>query len=200
MTSVTIAPTSGPEGPPASARRVRSASGGADRVFALSLRSVGLAVLLIMGGVGLFLFFQGSGAVADAGLKFLTTQAWEPDSHNFGIATVLTGTLLIAAVAVILAVPLATGVALYISEYAPRALRRRLINMVDLMAAVPGVGYGLWGFYLLNQQVIPLARWISSTLGWIPFLASPTPTPTTRWSPRPATSPRRSSRGSWCRW
>jgi phosphate transport system permease protein len=150
---------------------VKSASGGADRVFGLSLRSAGLVVLLIMGAVGLFLFFRSSGAVADAGLKFLTTQAWEPDSHNFGIATVLTGTLLIAAVAVIFAVPLATGVAVYISEYAPRLLRRRLINMVDLMAAVPGVVYGLWGFHLLNEQVIPLARWISSTFGWIPLLS-----------------------------
>ncbi|MDT7594665.1 MAG: phosphate transport system permease protein, partial [Pseudonocardiales bacterium] len=129
-----------------------------------------LAVLLIMGAVGLFLFARGSGAVADAGLKFLTTQAWEPDSHNFGIATVITGTLLIAAVAVVLAVPLATGVALYISEYAPPTLRRLLINMVDLMAAVPGVVYGLWGFYLLNPLIIPLARWISSTFGWLPLL------------------------------
>ncbi len=124
-----------------------------------------------MGAVGLFLFFRGSGAVAAAGLGFLTTQAWEPDSRNFGIATVLVGTLLIAAVAVTFAMPLATGVALYICEYAPRVLRRRLINMVDLMAAVPGVVYGLWGFYLLNEQIIPLSRWISSTFGWIPVLA-----------------------------
>jgi phosphate transport system permease protein len=168
--SVTTVPTNGPEVPPESARRVKSASGGADRVFALSLRGTGLAVLVIMGGIGLFLFFRGSGAVVDAGLKFLTTQAWEPDSHNFGIATVITGTLLIAAVAVTFAVPLATGVALYISEYAPGRLRRALINMIDLMAAVPGVVYGLWGFYLLNEQVIPLSRWISSTFGWIPLL------------------------------
>jgi phosphate transport system permease protein len=78
--------------------------------------------------------------------------------------------VLIAAVAVTLAVPLATGVALYISEYTPPTLRRLLINMVDLMAAVPGVVYGLWGFYLLNPLIIPLARWISSTFGWLPLL------------------------------
>jgi phosphate transport system permease protein len=170
MTTVVTTPTFGPGNPPESARQVKSAAGGADRIFGLSLRGGGLAVLLIMGAVGLFLFARGSGAVADAGLKFLTTQAWEPDSHNFGIATVITGTLLIAAVAVVLAVPLATGVALYISEYAPPTLRRLLINMVDLMAAVPGVVYGLWGFYLLNPLIIPLARWISSTFGWLPLL------------------------------
>jgi phosphate transport system permease protein len=151
-------------------RRVLPAVSGADWIFGLSLRSAGLAVLLIMSTVGLFLFVRGSGALTDAGLKFLTTQGWEPDSRNFGIATVLTGTLMIATVAVALAVPLATGVALYISEYAPPTLRRLLINMVDLMAAVPGVVYGLWGFYLLNPLIIPLARWISSTFGWLPFL------------------------------
>jgi phosphate transport system permease protein len=149
---------------------VRFADGGPDRVFGLSLISTGTMVLLIMGTVGLFLFFRGSGALADAGLRFLTTQAWEPDSHNFGIATVISGTLMIAAVAVALAVPMAIGVALYIAEYAPPTLRRLLINMVDLMAAVPGVVYGLWGFYLLNPLIIPLARWISSTFGWLPFL------------------------------
>jgi phosphate transport system permease protein len=84
---------------------------------------------------------------------------------------VITGTLLIAVVAVIFAVPLATGVALYISEYASRRLRRGMINLVDLMAAIPSVVYGLWGFYFLSERIIPLARWISSYFGWIPFLA-----------------------------
>jgi phosphate transport system permease protein len=166
VTAIATTPATGPGDP----RRVRSADVGVDRVFGLSLRSAGLAVLLIMGTVGLFLFLRGSTALTDAGLGFLTTQAWDPDSHNFGIATVLPGTLMIAAVAVALAVPMATGVALYISEYAPPTLRRLLINMVDLMAAVPGVIYGLWGFYLLNPLIIPLARWISSAFGWIPLL------------------------------
>ncbi|HKR51958.1 MAG TPA: phosphate ABC transporter permease subunit PstC [Pseudonocardiaceae bacterium] len=170
MTSIVTTPISGPEVPPESARRVRSASGGADRVFGLSLRSAGLLVLLIMGGTGLFLFFRGSDALTEAGLGFLTTQAWEPEAHNFGIAALLPLTVLIAAVAVLLAVPLATGVALYISEYAPRPLRPRLINLVDLMAAVPGVVFGLWGAHLLNPQIIPLARWVSSTVGWLPLL------------------------------
>jgi phosphate transport system permease protein len=101
------------------ARRVEFAGGGADRLFGLSLTSTGIVVLAIMGTVGLFLTLRGAGALKIAGLGFLTTQAWEPDAHNFGIATVLTGTVMIAAVAIAFAVPLATGVALYISEYAP---------------------------------------------------------------------------------
>jgi phosphate transport system permease protein len=168
--TVVMAPVPSPADPPEPARRVRTASGGADRVFRLSLLASGLTVLIIMGTIGLFLFYRGSQALTDDGLKFLSTQAWEPDTHNFGIATVIVGTLLIAIVAVIFAVPLATGVALYISEYAPRRLRRTLINMVDLMAAVPSVVYGLWGFYFLSEKIIPLARFLSTYLGWIPLV------------------------------
>jgi phosphate transport system permease protein len=171
MITVAAASTSGPQVPPESARRVRSASTGADRVFQLSLRGAGLTVLLIMGTIGLFLSYKGSPALADAGLKFLTTQAWEPDTHNFGVATLITGTLLIAAVAVIFAVPLATGVALYICEYAPRRLRRTLINILDLMAAVPSVVYGLWGAYFLQEKIIPLSQFLSWHFGWLPLLA-----------------------------
>ena len=172
MTTITMAPVPGPDSPPESARKVRSIAGGADRVFGRSLQGAGLLVLVIMTTIGLFLFYRGSQALADAGLwKFVTTQAWEPTSHNFGIATVIAGTLLIAAVAVIIAVPLATGVALYISEYAPRKLRRSLINLVDLMAAVPSVVYGLWGAILLQEQIIPVAEFLSSHFGWLPLLS-----------------------------
>jgi phosphate transport system permease protein len=164
--------------PPETARKVRSAAAGADRVFKLTLQGAGVTVLVIMTTIGLFLFYRGSQALADAGIwKFVTTQAWEPTSHNFGIATVITGTLLIALVAVILAVPLATGVALYISEYVPRRFRQLLINLIDLMAAVPSVVYGLWGAYFLQENVIPVAKWISSNLGWIPLLGIHDATP-----------------------
>lgn len=155
---------------PETVRRVSSDSYGADRIFDLSLLGSGLTVLIIMSTIGLFLAYQGAQAINDAGWKFLTIQAWEPDTHNFGIATVIVGTLLVALVAVILAVPLATGMALYISEYAPRRLRRSLITLVDLMAAVPSVVYGLWGFYFLSERIIPLAKFLSSHFDWIPLL------------------------------
>jgi phosphate transport system permease protein len=171
MTTVVAAPPPGPAGAPEPARKVRAASVGADRVLGLSLKGAGLLVLVIMTAIGLFLFYRGAQALADAGLwKFITTQAWEPASHHFGITAVLPGSLLIAAVAVFFAVPLATGVALYISEYAPRKLRQALINLVDLMAAVPSVVFGLWGVYFLQEKVIPVAKWISVTVGWIPLL------------------------------
>lgn len=152
-------------------RAVRGASTAGDRVFDVLLRGCAGLVLVIMAVIGLFLLRRGWPALHQAGWSFVATQAWEPDSGNFGIAAVLTGTVLIAAVAVLIAVPLATGVALYISEYAPLRLRRLLVNLVDLMAAVPSVVYGLWGFILLQEQIIPVARWLSAAVGWIPFFA-----------------------------
>jgi phosphate transport system permease protein len=149
----------------------RQATDRADVAFAMVLRLAGGVVLLVMATIGVFLLRRGWPALEEAGWSFLTTQAWEPDSRNFGIAAVLTGTMLIAAVAVTIAVPLATGFALYISEYAPQRLRRGLVNTVDLMAAVPSVVYGLWGAILLQEKIIPIARWLSTNAGWIPFLS-----------------------------
>ncbi|HEX6360853.1 phosphate ABC transporter permease subunit PstC [Actinophytocola sp.] len=153
------------------ARRVTSTSGGADRVFRGVLLGAGVLVLAIMLTIGWFLFQRGWPALREAGWSFLTEQSWEPDAHRFGIAAVLTGTVLIAVVAVLIAVPLAAGVALYISEYAPVRLRGALTNLVDLMAAVPSVVYGLWGFVLLQEELIPLARWMAANLGGIPVFA-----------------------------
>ncbi len=156
--------------------RIRSARARRDRpdvVFGVGLRVAAVTVLLIMTTIGLFLFYRGSIALGQAGPGFLTTQEWDPNGGHFGIAAVLTGTLLIAGVAVFFAVPLAVGVALFISEYAPRRIRGFMVNLVDLMAAVPSVVYGLWGLLLLSEQVIPVARWISASLGWIPFLTIP---------------------------
>lgn len=147
--------------------------GSDDRMFRGVLRGSGFAVLGIMLLVGAFLTIRATSALKEAGFGFLTTQAWEPDSGNFGIAAVLIGTIIIAFVAIVIALPLSVGTALYISEYAPRKLQRTFISLVDLMAAVPSVVYGLWGFFFLQGQVVGLARWISDYFGWLPFLDVP---------------------------
>jgi len=142
-----------------------------DKTFRLIAITSGIAVLVIMSMVGVFLALRGSQALGVAGWGFLTTQAWEPDSGNFGIAAVIVGTILIAGVAIFVAIPLALGMALFISEYAKGWLRSSLVSLVDLMAAVPSVIYGLWGFFFLQGQMIPVARWISTYFGWIPLFA-----------------------------
>jgi len=142
---------------------------GSDRAFRAIARTGGIVVLTLMGLVGVFLGYRALEALRKAGWSFITTQDWNPDGGGFGIAAVMIGTILIALVAVVVAVPLAMGTALYISEYAPRRLQRLLITVTDLMAAVPSVIYGLWGFYLLQARVVSFSRWINDWFGWIPI-------------------------------
>ncbi|MES9504901.1 phosphate ABC transporter permease subunit PstC [Streptomyces sp. NPDC000609] len=149
-------------------RRLYADPGLPDRVFRGVARGGGGLVLAVMLLVGGFLLYRAWEALSRAGWSFLTTEAWEPDAGRFGIAAVLVGTVLIALVAVAVAVPLAVGGALYISEYAPPRLRRTLISVVDLMAAVPSVVYGLWGLFFFEGKILPTARWIATYLGWIP--------------------------------
>ncbi|MFK3981619.1 phosphate ABC transporter permease subunit PstC [Micromonospora sp. NPDC050397] len=162
-----------PDGPADAPTPIRQRRGPSDLVFRGVASGGGLVVLVVMLLVGGFLLVQAQRALDVAGWSFLTEQAWEPDvgAGHFGIAAVLTGTVLIALVAIAFAVPLATGTALYISEYAPRRIRQTLISLVDLMAAVPSVVYGLWGAFLLTGNVVGLARWISTYFGWIPIFA-----------------------------
>lgn len=118
--------------------------------------------------VGSFLAIRASSALKVAKFDFLTESRWEPDAHHFGIAGILVGTILVGLVAVTIAVPLATATALYISEYAPAGLQRTFISLVDLMAAVPSVVYGLWGFFLLQYKVVGLSQWLAENFGWFP--------------------------------
>jgi phosphate transport system permease protein len=85
----------------------------------------------------------------------------------------LPDTILIAFIALLIAVPVALAAAVFISEYAPYRLRRPLIGLIDLMAAIPSILYGLWGFYWLMPRFIGFERWISDNLGFIPFLKVP---------------------------
>jgi phosphate transport system permease protein len=149
---------------PLTSRRIRS-----DRAFFGIVSSSGVLVLALMVAVGVFLSYQAFDALQARGLAFFTTSEWQPDRNQFGVAAVLVGTLLIALVAVAIALPLSILTALFIVEVAPTWLRSTLVALVDLMAAVPSVVYGLWGLFLLQGQVVGVSRWINSWFGWIPF-------------------------------
>lgn len=141
-----------------------------DKVFRGIIRGGGSTVLVIMILVGTFLAFRASQALGAAGWSFFTEQAWEPDQGKFGIAAVIVGTILIALVAVSVSLPLALGTSLFITEYAPRQIRKFLVSIVDLMAAIPSVVFGLWGVFFFQPFIVPVSRWISQYFGWIPFL------------------------------
>lgn len=165
-TTIPSAPDAGaapPEPRPLVARRGRG-----DRIFFGGATVSGMSVLAIMGAVGVFLAIEAKQALVKAGPKFLTTAEWDTDRGRFGVAAVLVGTVLIAAVAVVVALPIALGTALFISEIAPNWMRSWLVALVDLMAAVPSVVYGLWGFFLLEGQLVGLSRWINKWFRWLP--------------------------------
>jgi phosphate transport system permease protein len=150
-------------------RSLRSRASTSDLVFRGVLRGGGAWVLVIMILVGTFLGYRAWQALTKAGWSFLTTQSWNPGAGGFGIAAVMVGTILIALVAVLTAVPLAMGAALYINEYAPRGIQRGLISVIDLMAAVPSVVFGLWGFKLFQWKADSVSKWISDWFFWIPL-------------------------------
>ncbi|MFB7269066.1 phosphate ABC transporter permease subunit PstC [Streptomyces sp. NPDC056244] len=151
-----------------SSRALYADPGLPDRFFRGVARGGGGLVLAVMLLVGGFLLYRAWPAINRARWSFLTTEAWEPDAGNFGIAAVMVGTVLIATVAIIVAFPLALCGALYISEYARPGIRSTLISIVDLMAAVPSVVYGLWGLFFFEGAILPTARWIATYLGWFP--------------------------------
>ena len=163
-----------PGPPPANGRPVprrrslRSRLSASDLIFRGILRGGGFFVLVLEILVGAFLFYQAEKALKKAGWSFLTTQQWNPDGGGFGIEAIIVGTVLIALVAVLVGVPLSMGTALYISEYCPQRVKRFVTSMVDLMAAVPSVIFGLWGAYLVQWKIIALSKWINDWFFWIP--------------------------------
>jgi phosphate transport system permease protein len=161
--SFTVGPPTGGED---RARPIRSRSRLGDRAFRAIAYGGGGIVLAIMLLVGSFLLGQGLPALKAAGFNFFTTQAWDPNSGVFGVAAVLVGTILIAVTAIFFAVPLAMGTALYISEYAPRQIKRALVTIVDLMAAIPSIVYGIWGVHLLQPNILPVSQWLATYFGW----------------------------------
>ncbi|MFP3461109.1 phosphate ABC transporter permease subunit PstC [Arthrobacter globiformis] len=141
-----------------------------DYVFRSITRAGGMVVLAVMAMVGIFLATNGIHAINEVGLwKFLTTQNWAPESNDFGIAAVLWGTVQIAVVALLVAMPLSLGTSLFITEVARGWVQRTLTSLIDLLAAVPSVVFGLWGAYLLQPNIVDFSKWISVWFGWIPI-------------------------------
>ncbi len=139
-----------------------------DRVFHGVSYSVGGLVLLITGSIGAFLGLQLIPTLHTYGWRFFTQTEWLPDLNKVGVAAALVGTFEVATVAILISVPLALLTALYISEYSWRWLRGTLVSLIDLMAAIPSIVYGLWGWYLLEPRAAEITRWLSTYLGWFP--------------------------------
>jgi len=135
----------------------------------------GVTVLVLLTLVGTFLLLRSRDALGETGIfSFLTRAEWRTDVNppRIGVAGLLSGTVLVASIAVVIAVPFGILAALFITEYSSLRSRRYLTALVDLLAAVPSLLYGVWGFLFLSQQIVPLSRWLTEHLGWVPIFAT----------------------------
>ncbi|MFC1438221.1 phosphate ABC transporter permease subunit PstC [Streptacidiphilus sp. N1-10] len=152
-------------------RRITAPVSAGDRLFRGLLRAAGLSVFAIMGLIAFFLLYRGLQALRSSGWSFFTEQNWLTQAHVFGIAAVLPDGIIIALVALAIAVPVALTAAVFISEYAPVRIRSALMSLVDLMAAIPSIVYGLWGLFFLQPRIVGFVRWLTMHLGGaLPFL------------------------------
>ncbi|MGY1726217.1 phosphate ABC transporter permease subunit PstC [Geodermatophilus sp. SYSU D01062] len=160
--------TKAPTPPPSQQRAVRRAG---DRIFAGSAKGSGIFILLVLAGVAAFLISEAVPA--------LTAPAEDiPGGEGLGsyIAPLVLGTLLGAVLALVVATPLAVGIALFVTYYAPRRIAAGLGYVIDLLAAIPSVVYGFWGLAVLAPALVPFHVWAADNLGWIPLFAGPAST------------------------
>ena len=150
-----------------------SATGGrlGDRVFRSLSGGAGILLLVVIGGIAVFLVSKALPALRADTTSFLGTREFLPEAESptFGVAALAFGTVLSAFLALVMAVPVALGVSLFITQVAPRRTAAVLGNLLDLLAAVPSVVYGLWGVAYLNDKIVPVSRALHGAFGWIPL-------------------------------
>ena len=139
-----------------------------DRIFAGAAKGAGVLILVVLAGVALFLLVEAFPAI-------VADPADLPGGINLAayVWPLVFGTVLSAILALLVATPLAIGIALFISHYAPRRLASALGYVVDLLAAVPSIIYGLWGSFVLAPATVGLTTWLTDNLGFLPFFAGP---------------------------
>ncbi|MCA0331886.1 MAG: phosphate ABC transporter permease subunit PstC [Actinobacteria bacterium] len=142
-----------------------------DRVFLGLSRGAGVLILVIMAAIAAFLVWKAVPSLQANTANFFTTSEWTPDADPayFGIAALAFGTLMTAVIAMVLAVPVGIGIALFIAHYANRRLGSALGFITDLLAAVPSIIFGMWGLEFLMPQMQGFLQWLTTYFGWIPL-------------------------------
>jgi len=156
-------------------REITTKSRFSDRVFRTIVTSVGALSVTILTLIGLFLASRGFATFREEGLSFITGFEWQQYTDdagnrvsNLGIGAMLIGTILVAVVALIVAVPLSVFCALYLTFYAPTKVKNGLVTLIDLMASFPSILFGMWGYFVLMPSAEYWAKLLNKYLGWIP--------------------------------
>jgi phosphate transport system permease protein len=143
-----------------------------DRVFRSIAFAAGATVLVILGLIAYSTTKEAWPAFTHEGLSFVTSDNWNPAAGKFGALAFIYGTLIVSLIAIVIAVPVSIGVALFITEVAPKAARKPVTSLVDLLAAIPSVVYGLWGLAVLAPPIADFYKSVSSGVSSIPILNS----------------------------
>ena len=142
-----------------------------DRAFAAGVAALAMLVPLTLAAIALLIIIDAWPSVTTFGLSYFTTTVWDPVKLVFGAGAYVYGTLVTTTLAVLLAVPVAVGAAIYLTEFAPRRLRGPVSYVIELLAYIPSIVYGLWGFFILvplmRSQVEPA---LQATLGRLPVI------------------------------
>jgi len=142
-----------------------------DRIFNRTITGAAFTSLILLAGITLFLGSKAIPVLQDQGLSFLTTTIWDTIGvpPEYGIAGMLYGSLLLAVIALVIAVPISLFLAVFMVFMAPPRVAKFLTNLVDLMAAIPSVIIGLWAFYVLVPPSLEWQQLLNQYLGWIPL-------------------------------
>jgi phosphate ABC transporter permease protein PstC len=141
-----------------------------DQLLRYGLTILAAAILLLLAYFFIRLIGQSEKAFSSFGLSFIFGNDWDVSRNIYHGAPLVIGTLITSAIALIIGVPVAVATALFVTEMCPRRARAPLAMMLDLLAAVPSVVYGLWGVFVLGPKLEPIERWIANTFSFIPFI------------------------------
>lgn len=146
-----------------------------DRGFIWLTRILALAVAALLLFIAATVAIRAMPAIQEYGLGFLTSSDWNPveGRQSYGALPIIYGTLVSSAIALVLAIPLGIGTAVFLSEdFLPPSVQTPLVFMVELLAAIPSIVYGLWGIFVLAPALAPILGWLHNTFGWIPLFST----------------------------
>ena len=141
-----------------------------DRAFGWATYAAGAAVLLILGAIALTMTRRAWPAFDQMGLEFFTSQRWAPNEGIFGAKALIFGTLYTSVIALSLAVPISLGIALFATQVVPNRLRRWIVSVIDLLAVIPSVVFGLWGILFLAPKLPGFFERLHDIFGSVPVL------------------------------
>ncbi len=147
-----------------------------DRIFSGLATGSGIFIIALIAAVGIFLLWRAIPSLSNNTVNFLTYNgAWDTSNTSamvFGVLDLFLVTVTVSLFALILAMPVALGIAIYLTNYAPKRVAGPLGYIIDLLAAVPSIVFGLWGLYVLAPAISPFAEWLNSSLSWFPLFST----------------------------